>query len=178
MITEEKTIWSEVIYEGTILNLRKDKVTSRDGKTSFREIVEHGGGVAIIAITPQGKAVMVSQYRKAAERVMLEVPAGKMERGEIPYDTAIRELKEETGYTAGRLEHVMDFFVSVGYCTEVIHLYLAEDLSPGETDFDENEDIEISEHTFDELSAMLSGGEITDAKTIIAIQALLLRRSG
>lgn len=169
MVVEEKTISSERIYEGRILNLRKDKVCVKDNKTSYREIVEHNGGVALAAVTPEGKMVMVRQYRKAAEKAVLEVPAGKIEKDEDHRLTAERELKEETGYSAGKIKHVTSFYSSIGYSTEVIHLYYATDLTPGETDFDDNEAIEILEYDLQELKRMVLDGEIEDAKTIAAI---------
>jgi ADP-ribose pyrophosphatase len=177
MIVKEDTISTERIYEGAIINLRRDKVTVRDGKTSYREIVEHNGGVAIAALTADGKMPMVRQFRKSAEAAMLEAPAGKTERGETDLRAvAARELKEETGYTAGRLEHLMAFYTSIGYSTEKLHLYLATELEAGETDFDENEAIDNCAHTPDELLAMIANGEIEDAKTIIAVQAVKLRQ--
>jgi len=169
MIVEEKTISSERIYEGRILNLRKDKVKVKDNKTSYREIVEHNGGVALAAITPEGKMVMVKQYRKAAEKAVLEVPAGKIEKDEDHRLTAERELKEETGYSADKIEYITSFYSSIGYSTEVIYLYLATGLTPGETDFDDNESIEILEYELPELKRMVFTGEIEDAKTLAAI---------
>ena len=171
MTFEEKTIKSERIYEGKIINLRKDKVVVLHG-TSEREIVEHNGGAVLAAVTPEGKLVMVRQYRKPAGRVMLEVPAGKIDPGEKPEVTAARELKEETGYTAGKVEYLMDFYPSVGYSEEVLYLYLCTDLTPGETNFDENEAIDIEEYEIDELCGMVMRSEIHDAKTIIAILAV------
>lgn len=169
MIFEETTISSEMIYEGRILNLRKDKVHVKDDKTSYREIIEHNGGVALAAVTPEGKMVMVRQFRKAAEKAVLEVPAGKIEKNEDHKLTAERELKEETGYTAGKIEYMTSFYSSIGYSTEVIYLYFATDLTPGETEFDESEAIEIIEYDLPELKHMVFSGEIEDAKTIAAI---------
>lgn len=169
MTYEEKTISSEMIYEGAILNLRRDKVYVRGDNTSYREIVEHNGGVAIAALTDQGELLMVRQYRKAAEQVVMEVPAGKRETKEDPLFTAMRELKEETGYSAKKFRHLSSFYSSIGYSTEVIHIYLATGLTPGETDFDENEAIDIESHPVSELKEMVLRGEIIDAKTIAAI---------
>lgn len=169
MVFEEKTISSEMIYEGKILNLRKDKVHVKDNRTSYREIVEHNGGVALAAITPEGKMVMVRQFRKAAEKAILEVPAGKIEKGEAHRLTAERELKEETGYSAEKIEYITSFYSSIGYSTEVIYLYFAVGLTPGETNFDDNESIEILEYDLPELKKMVFSGEIEDAKTITAI---------
>ena len=169
MIFEEKTITSERIYEGKILNLRRDKVHVKDNKTSYREIVEHNGGVALAAVTPEGKMVMVRQFRKAAEKAVLEVPAGKIEMSEDHRLTAERELKEETGYSAGTIKFITSFYSSIGYSTEVIYLYYATDLTPGETEFDDNEAIEILEYDLPELKRMIFSGEIEDSKTIAAI---------
>lgn len=138
MIFEEKTLKSERIYEGTILNLRRDEVTVLHG-TSYREIVEHNGGAVLAALTDEGKMVMVRQFRKPAERVMLEVPAGKIDPGEKPEKTAKRELAEETGYRARQVRYLTEFYPSVGYAEEVLYLYLCTGLTPGETNFDENE---------------------------------------
>lgn len=176
MVHEEKTLSSEMIYKGAILNLRKDRVTVIGEKESYREIVEHNGGVAIAAITEDGKILLVNQFRKAAEQVVLEVPAGKIEKGEPePLTTAKRELKEETGYTATNWRWLSSFYSSIGYSTEKIHLYLATDLTPGETEFDDNEAIELVELDLEEAKDQVLAGKIMDAKTITAI---LLAESG
>lgn len=169
MTYEETTISSERIYEGKILNLRRDKVYTVGDKVSYREIVEHTGGVTLAAITDDGKMVMVNQYRKAAGKVVLEAPAGKMEVGEDPRTTALRELKEETGYTAERMEHLTSFYSSIGYSEEVLHLYLATGLIPGETEFDDSEAIDIEEYDLGELKQMVLDGRIEDGKSIAAI---------
>lgn len=168
MTFEEKTISTEKIYDGVVINLRKDKVTVENG-TSYREIIEHNGGAVIAALTDENKMVMVRQYRKPAERVMLEVPAGKIDAGENPLTTAVRELKEETGYTAKNIEFLSVFFPSVGYSEEKLYLYMATGLTPGETDFDENEAIDIEEMDIEQLYQMVLNGEICDGKTIIAV---------
>lgn len=168
MTFEEKTLESQRIYEGAIINLRRDKVTVQNG-TSYREIVEHNGGAVLAALTAKGKLVMVRQFRKPAERVMLEVPAGKIDVGETPMQAAVRELKEETGYTAGNVKHLLSFYPSVGYSQEQLHLYLCTDLTAGETCFDENEAIDIEEMEVELLFNMVQSGQIQDAKTVIAI---------
>ena len=168
MTFEEKTLKSEKIYEGTIINLRRDKVTVQGG-TSYREIIEHNGGAVIAALTEDKKLVMVRQYRKPADKVMLEVPAGKIDPGEMPLEAAVCELKEETGYTASKVEFLTEFYPSVGYSEERLYLYLCTGLTPGETCFDENEAIEIEEIDLDRLFKMAMSGELDDAKTIIAI---------
>ena len=169
MIFEEKTISSKMIYEGRILNLRKDTVEAVGNTVSEREIVEHNGGVTLAAVTNDNKMVMVKQFRKAAEKAVLEAPAGKREKNEEAMETAIRELKEETGYTASDVTLLTKFYSSVGYSEEIIYIYLCKGLVPGETQFDDNEAIEIIEYDLDELYEMVMRGEIEDAKTIIAI---------
>ncbi len=168
MTFEEKTLATEMIYEGAILNLRRDKVTVMEGE-SYREIVEHNGGAVIAALKPDGKMIMVRQFRKPAERVMLEVPAGKIDPGESPETAALRELKEETGYTAGKIEKLTQMYPSVGYSQEILHIYLCTELDAGETAFDENEAIDIEEYPIDKLVNMVMKGEIQDGKSQVAI---------
>ena len=168
MTFEEKTLKSEKIYDGAVINLRRDKVTVQGG-ISYREIVEHNGGAVMAALTEDKKLIMVRQYRKPAGKVILEVPAGKIDPGEKPMDAAIRELKEETGYTASKVELLTEFYPSVGYSEEKLYLYLCTGLTPGETCFDENEAIDIEEIQLYKLFKMAMCGEIDDAKTLIAI---------
>ncbi|MBQ4650467.1 MAG: NUDIX hydrolase [Firmicutes bacterium] len=168
MTFEEKTLETQRIYEGKIINLRRDKVTVENG-TSYREIVEHNGGAVLAAVTDDGKMVMVRQYRKPAERVMLEVPAGKIDKGETPLETAARELKEETGYTPSNVEYLTEFYPSVGYSEEVLYLYLCTGLTAGETCPDENEALDVLTMDVEELYRMVMNAEICDAKTIVAI---------
>jgi ADP-ribose pyrophosphatase len=168
MIFEEKTLDSKRIYEGRIINLRVDKVTVVSG-TSTREIVEHNGGSVIAAVTDDNKIIMVKQFRKPMESPILEVPAGKLDGDEDPADAALRELSEETGYTAGKLEKLTEFYPSVGYTTEVLHIYLATDLKPGACHPDENEVLEVMEMDLEEVYRMVMDGKIHDGKTIAAV---------
>lgn len=169
MTFEEKTLSSEYIYKGKMINLRKDNVEIVNGKTSIREIVEHNGGVGLAVLTEQGKMVLVRQFRKPLERDILEIPAGKIEKNEEPMVAAIRELKEETGYTAKNMKFIGKMYPSVGYTTELIYLYLCTELTSGETDFDESEAIEIEEYDLEELYKMSLAGKIEDGKTLAAI---------
>ena len=169
MVFEEKTLKSDIIYKGKILNLRRDIVEAVNGNTAEREIIEHDGGVTVAAITDENKMVMVRQFRNAPGRVILEAPAGKREKGEEPIETVARELKEETGYTASEIIFLTKFYSSIGYSEEMIYLYLCRGLTPGETDFDDNESLDIIEYDLNELFDMVVSGEIEDAKTIIAI---------
>ena len=168
MTFEEKTIKSERIYEGRIINLRRDTVTVINGQ-SQREIVEHGGGSVVAAVKDDGKMLMVKQFRKPAERIMLEVPAGKRDEGEEPVDAALRELKEETGYSAGCIEFLTKMYPSVGYSEETLYLYLCTSLTKGETHFDDNEAIDIEEYDIDVLYRMVMDGKIEDGKSQVAI---------
>ena len=169
MIFEEKRISSQRIYEGAILNLRRDTVTVPGG-TAYREIVEHNGAVAIVPITKEGKLVMVKQFRYPSGKVLLEIPAGKIDKGETnPEETARRELKEETGYTAEHFHYMGSINPSVAYTEEVIHLYAATGLIPGEADPDEDEALELVEYDFGEAYKKAASGELVDAKTIAAV---------
>ena len=169
MTFEEKTLESEQIYKGKVLNLRRDKVTTVNGETAFREIVEHSGGVVMAAITKDGKMVMIRQFRKAVEQVVFEAPAGKVEPGEDLVEAAIRELKEETGYTANQIDSMGSYFSSCGYTSEKLNLFLCRDLMPGATDFDEHEAIIVEEYPLKDLFQQVLSGEINDAKTALAI---------
>ncbi len=169
MAFNETTIESEIIYEGAILNLRKDKVNTKNGGTSYREIVEHNGGSVVVPITEDGKVVLVRQFRKAVEKTVLEVPAGKIEIGEDPFTTVKRELREETGYTAENIEFMIKMYPTIGYSTEILYFYIAWGLTPGETNFDDSEDIEVVEMDLEEAYEMVVSGEIEDGKTIAAL---------
>ena len=168
MIFEEKTIKKETIYEGKILNLRRDVVQAAGGQAT-KEVIEHNGAVAMVAMTAENKVILVKQYRYPMREVILEIPAGKIDKGETdPDHAAARELKEETGYTAGSMERLGKIYPSVGYSEEGIVLYLCRDLVPGETDMDEDEAIDAIEYDFDEACRMAESGEIRDAKTVCA----------
>lgn len=169
MIFEEKKIDSRRVYEGAILNLRRDTVTARKGQ-AYREVVEHNGAVAIVPITKDNKIVLVKQYRYPMGQTVLEIPAGKIDQGENDtLETAKRELKEETGYTAEQFHYLGKINPSVAYTEEVIYLYAARELTAGETAFDEDEAIDILEYDFNRAYAMAAKGDLIDAKTIAAI---------
>ena len=164
---EEKTMKTEKIYEGKILNLRIDTVELPDKKYSKREIVEHPGAVAIIALTENNEIVLVKQYRKAIERELIEVPAGKLEIGEEPKETVIRELKEETGYTAKKIDYLLEFYTSPGFTNEKVYLFLADGLTEGEAQPEKDEYIEVINLKLDDLIELINKGEIVDSKTIV-----------
>ena len=169
MIFEEKTMKSDKLYEGKLLNLRIDTVEMPNKRYSKREIVEHPGAVAVIAITDDNQVILVKQFRKAVEKFLLEVPAGKIELNEEPRETAIRELQEETGYIANKIEYLLEFYTSPGFSNEKISLFLATKLTEGEINRDTDEHIEICKYDIEELVKMANRGDILDAKTIISI---------
>lgn len=169
MTIDEKTMKSERIYEGKVINLRVDTVELPDRKYSKREIVEHDGAVGILAVTGEGKLIFVKQFRKSVEEILLEIPAGRIETDEAPIDCAKRELEEETGFKANSMSKMMDFYTSPGFSNEILHIYLAQNLSPGTASPDEDEYIEVIYLTLDEALTRLEAGEIKDSKTIIAI---------
>lgn len=168
-MTEEKTMKSERIYEGKIISVRVDTVELPDRKYSKREIVEHPGAVGILPVTEKGEIILVKQFRKSVEDTLLEIPAGKIEPEESPEMCAQRELEEETGFVAGNIEKVLEFYTSPGFSNELIYIYLARNLSQGEPNPDEDEYIEIVYLTIDEAIAKIQKGEIKDSKTIVAI---------
>ncbi|WP_144511289.1 NUDIX hydrolase [Bacillus sp. FJAT-22090] len=167
---EEKTIQTELKYKGRIITLQVDEVLLPNGEKGKREIVKHPGAVAIIAITDDKKIILVEQYRKALERSIIEIPAGKIEPGEPPEETALRELEEETGYTTSKLQYIQSFATSPGFADEVIHLYLAENVMKLEekADLDEDEFVELMHVSIEEMESMVSANQIYDAKTAFA----------
>lgn len=166
---DEKTISSDRVYSGKTISLRVDTVELPNKGYQKREIVEHKGAVAIVAITPDNKVVLVRQYRKAIEKELWEIPAGKIEIGENPKDTAIRELKEETGYSAGNIKLLHKFYTSAGFSNQKIYIFLAQNLTPGEQNFDEDEFIKTEEFSLDEVYNMIYKNAIEDAKTSIGM---------
>lgn len=166
---EETTINSKTIYTGKILNLRVDEVKLPDGKISSREIVEHSGAVAIVAVNKKDEVLMVKQYRKPVESVLLEIPAGKLEKGESKEACAQRELMEETGYFANDLKYIMDFYTTPGFSNELMHLFFAKNLvaRKKEADFDENLILETI--PIKQAISKIKTGEIKDGKTIVGL---------
>lgn len=176
---EEKTIKTEKIFTGKVISLQVDDVELPNGKTSKREIIKHPGAVAVIAITDENKIVMVEQYRKALERTLVEIPAGKLEKGEEPLSTAKRELEEETGYDCESLEWLISFYTSPGFADELIHLYVAKGLQKKENaaSLDEDEFVNLLELSLEEAIEYMDDKRIYDAKTAFAIQYLQLKEA-
>lgn len=171
----EKTIASESIFSGRVIDLVVEDVVLPDGNKSKREIVRHPGAVCVIPVTEEGKIVLIRQYRKPLDRIIVEIPAGKLEQGEDPLVCAKRELEEETAYTTNHLEHVISFYTSPGFADELVHVYYTNQLLKGEAKLDEDEFLEVIEVTLEEAIKMVENQEIYDAKTAYAIQYLQIR---
>ncbi|CAM3435559.1 NUDIX hydrolase [Cytobacillus oceanisediminis] len=176
---EEKTIKTEKIFSGKVISLQVEDVELPNGKTSKREIIKHPGAVAVLAVTDDNKIVMVEQYRKALDKVIAEIPAGKLEPGEDPEVCAERELEEETGYGCKEMDWLISFYTSPGFADELVHLYIAKGLEKKEdaASPDEDEFVNLMEVTLDEALALLEGQKIHDAKTAYAVQYLQLQEA-
>ena len=166
-----EVVKSEIAYKGNFLSVKKDEITLPDGNTAFREVVERGAATAVLPVDNMGNVILVRQYRHPFGKMLLEVPAGIMETKEQAYDCAKRELEEETGYKAKQLQFVCEMYSTPGFCMEVLHLYIAEDLEQGHQNFDEDEFIEVEKYTLEQALDMVSKGEIKDAKTILLLYA-------
>ncbi len=164
----EKTLSSELIYDGKIINVRRDTVELPNGKNAFREVVSHPGGVCIVAIDDEDFVYFVSQFRYPFATVIKEIPAGKLELGEDHRVTGIRELKEEIGAVAENFDYLGVIYPSTAYLGEKIYMYKATGLSFGEQHLDEDEFLSVEKIHKDEVLRMIRAGEFFDAKTITA----------
>ncbi|MBE7054131.1 MAG: NUDIX hydrolase [Ruminococcaceae bacterium] len=169
---EEKTISSKEIFDGKVFKVKVDDVVLPDGSKSFRELVMHNGGVTVVAIEDE-YIYMVRQYRKAVEKVVLEIPAGKLEVGENPKTGAIRELEEEVGLLASDLISLGVMYPTPAYCSEIIYLFLATDFKKTKQHLDEGEFLNIEKYKIDDILKMIDNNEICDAKTICGIYKAL-----
>ena len=165
----EKQVETKTVYEGMIVNIRRDVAELQDGRRVSREVVEHPGGVGIIPVTKDNKILMVKQYRYPMEEELLEIPAGKLDEGEAPFECAVRELSEETGCTAGKFVDFGAIYPSPGFCRETLYLYLALDLRYGEIHLDDGEFLSVEAVGIDELVEKIMRNELTDAKSVIGI---------
>ena len=165
----EKKLSSEQIFDGKVVKLFVDRVELPDGKEAIREIVRHPGAVCVIPVTDEGDVIMVKQYRYAFEQIMLEIPAGKLEPGEDPFEAVKRELEEESGAVAKNIEYMGEIFTTVAIFDEKIHAYLATGLEFKNAHPDEDEFLEVTKIPLSTLVDMVMNGEIKDAKTQIAI---------
>lgn len=171
MTYEEKTVKTHVIHEGVITDYLIKEVELPGGQIATREIVHHKPAAAALAITDEGKALFVKQFRKAIEQSIYEIPAGLIDPGESPLLAAQRELFEETGYVADHWEKITEFYTSVGFCDEKITIYHAKGLEKRsqQLDLDDGEFLEVFELTFDQAMEKYQAGEMPDSKTVAAL---------
>lgn len=169
MHLEEKPLSSELKYDGRIVKLYSDTVQLENGKNTLREVIKHPGGVCVVALTEENEVLFVRQFRYPHGRVLLEIPAGKLEFGENHRDCGLRELKEETGCICDSFEYLGNLLPTPAYDTEVIHMYIARGLHSGEQHLDDNEFLEVEKIPLDKAVEMIMNNEITDAKTQVAI---------
>lgn len=161
---------SEVLFKGKVFDLKVDEIEYNSGNAGIREVAIHPGGAVVVPILDSGKIIMVKQFRYPLQQIILELPAGKLNIDEDPYVCAVRELEEETGYKAGNVEKLGAICTTPGFCTEILHIYIAKDLIPGNHNREEGEyGMEIFEYSFEEIEQKISSGEIVDAKTICGI---------
>lgn len=163
-----ETIERKDIFTGKIIDVKLDTIALPDGKTALRELVFHGDGVGVLAVTDNNKIILVKQHRKPIEEEIYEIPAGLVEKGEDTERTALRELEEETGYIAEKITYLFGMYVSPGFCNEQIHLYYAQNLKKSTQNFDEDEFIELFEFSVEEVDEMIRSHKIKDGKTIAA----------
>ena len=160
---------SKKVYDGKIIDIYVDRVELEEGKLAYREYVNHGGASCIIPIDENGNIILIRQYRHPAREEVLEIPAGTLDKGEDPQECALRELEEETGYKAGSITFLTKFYTAIGFCNEILYLYLAKDLTPGTQNFDADEFVTIEKYTLDQALEKVLSGEIKDSKTLVAI---------
>ena len=168
----EKTVGSKRVFEGRFLSVRVDTVDLSNGRRSTRDIVEHAGGVVIAAVTEDKKIVLVRQFRQALGRIVLELPAGVLKKGEKERTAALRELEEETGFCAKKIKRIFSAYASPGYSNELLHYYLAENLQPMKQQLDEDELVEVDILPLDVCLKMIEAGKIKDNKTILGVWAV------
>ncbi|MBM0046370.1 NUDIX hydrolase [Anaerococcus sp. mt242] len=173
----ETSIKSDTIYDGKILKLRVETVELQNKKYSKREIVDHQKGVGIIAYDGDDKLWMVSQYRIVVDKVMLEIPAGLVDPNEAPIESAKRELQEEVGFFPEQIDFLFTMHASPGFTNDKLLFFVAKNLKESKLELDEDENLEAKSYPIDELYNMVENGEITDAKTIIAIQYAIMNKN-
>lgn len=169
---------SELLYDGAIVHLYRDTVTLPDGKSAMREVIRHIGAVCVVPVTDENEVILVRQFRYAIGKMMLEIPAGKLNsKDEDPSSAVLRELEEETGYSCRELKFIGDIHTTVGFCDEVIHMYSAQGLTKGAAHPDDDEFIDTVKLPLDEAVEMILNGQLTDGKTQAAILKVYTEQS-
>ena len=174
----EQTVRSEQVYRGHFLDVRRDQIRLPDGGPAQREYIVHPGAVMVVPLLADGRLVVERQWRYPLARVMLEFPAGKLERGEPPLDCAIRELIEETGYRAAEWARAGILHNAVAYSNDGIEVWFARGLTLGERHLDAGEFLDVTEMSVEQLDGAAQCGELTDAKTLIGLLWLQNWRAG
>ncbi len=169
----EKTLSSQLIYDGRAVKLRVDTVQTANNRQTTREIVEHADCVAIIAVDADSNILLVRQFRKAVDKELLEIPAGGIDPGEDPETTVRRELREETGYLPKKVEKLGGFYSAPGYCSEYLYLYLATELTPSQLYAEDTEEISLVRVPVSEIPNLLASGKICDAKSVAGLLTYL-----
>ena len=169
----ERTLSSQLIYDGRAVRLRVDTVQTARGRETTREIVEHADCVAVVVIDDKDNVLLVKQFRKPVETELLEIPAGGIDPGEEPIDAVRRELREEIGYYPERVERLGGFYSTPGYCTEYLYLYLATELTPSQLFAEDTEAIEVVRVPINQIPELITSGRICDAKTIAGLLTFL-----
>lgn len=165
-----KLLTSKILYKGKVFDHQVDEIEYESGNKGIREITIHPGGAVVVPVKDDGKIILVKQFRYPLQKTLIELPAGKLEKGEDPLICATRELEEETGYKAKEIIKLGKIYTAPGYCTEILHIYSAKGLTAGHYNREEGEHgMEILELSLNEIETMISNGEITDAKTIVGI---------
>ena len=168
-MTEEKVLSSELIYQGRAFTVRVDTIKTIDGRKSTRDVVEHSECVAIVAVDPDGKILLVKQYRLPVGKQLLEIPAGGIDGREDPADAVRREMQEETGYLPKKVEKLGGFYSAPGFCTEYLHLYLATELESSRLVAEDTDSITLERISPEEIAGLIRSGEIRDAKSIAGL---------
>lgn len=174
----EERITSEDIYDGIFLKMKRDKIALPNGENAIREYLTHPGAVAVVAILDDGRVLLERQYRYPIAKACIEIPAGKLENGEDHLLCAKRELEEETGYKAKKWSYIRRIHPVISYSTELIDIYLAEDLIPGKSHLDDEEFLDVFAAPLEQLIGWVEDGEITDVKTTISAYWLDRYRRG
>ena len=172
-MTEEKVVSTEQIYEGRAFTVRVDTIRMPDGRETTRDIVEHDECVVVVAVDNDGKVLLVNQYRLPAGKYMLEIPAGGIDGDETPEEAVRREMQEETGFLPHKVEKLGGFYSAPGFCTEYLHLFLAEDLEPSRLVAEDTEGITLIDIEPEEIPGLIRSGVICDAKSIAGLFAWL-----